>query len=1061
MAFRPSARTSILTPAPNAFWAARLLERREAERALRDDYTDLRECIDHQKAQLDAIQERLERETAERARVEEALHKAQKDLDRLIGDGAPAGASPGAPAESRGATTDTLGKQYGALKQRAEQLQAGLQTIADALQHERTERTQAHSALERAQADLAARVGKGTPPAGGPSLFERKQAESALRRDYVELWERLGNQSGELRALRDALEREIKERQRTEQTLLQVRGALEGRNGRPTPPAGEGNGADTRPRAEDELRERVSQQASAIAVIRDALQRESAERTRADEAMHGAHAALRQQLDAHAKAASATQLAQGRHTQKTLHETQGELRKQVARHGAELQGIREALLQGAAERGALQRAHADLKRRVNRRATRQPNMSVIARVMEGRRAARALRRGQGELHKRLGEQEAELRRIRKALECETAERTRTEAAFSKVQVDWSQRLEQRDRNLDARLDARMTERRRAEEGLQQRSSELCKRLDQQAAELQAIREMLERETAQRARSESGLQQAILSSRSKASEVSKEAAELRRGIEEQAEELRTLRKAVERERAERASAEGARHMLEQALSQRITEEVGDALASVREGTPAVPVDADARRRIEEQREELQAIRDELQREAVARQRAEAAFRAAEERLETRIAGQHEKLRTIRSRLRRAFLERRMAALAPSAEVPQDDQAARAQLAEIRRDVRIEVDRILGMSGLALDTELSSVQRGYLRTVTTAAGTALRVLRQGRRGGGAAQGRDLETAPFSIRDTLRITLEPLATRARRKGTQVAYHVAPEVPDALKGNASGLQHLLVNLVGNAIKNTTAGEIVVSVGVTSQAQSDAVLLFGITDTGGELPADTEQQIFEALNSDRYLAMRRTTPMGLSLAIAGRLARSMGGRIWVETDPNQGTTFRFTLRLGLQKRDAPYPRAGQSPESWATPEPSEMREASGNPLRVLLADANPQSRSALARLLQADGHDVLVVEDGRQAMAALEDGRFDVVLMELRMPRMDAFEAAAAIRARETPNEGHLSIVGLAAQRTPGDQERCQAVGIDAWIATPVEPAELYAAVRESIERRRRHARA
>lgn len=1039
MAFRSSARVRTLTPSPSAFWAARLLERKEAERALRDDYSEICERIDEQKAQLDAIQERIERESAARGLTALAFHTDQAGHDCSGAGKIQSDAQQAARLEAGGVTTHAVGTEYGELKQRVEQLQAGLQTISDELQRECAARTRVQSALEETQKQLAARVGTRAPQASAywaARLFERKQAENALRQDYVDLRERLDTQAAALRALHDVLEDESNKRQHTEQALQQVRVELEQREGHTV----SSNGAceDTIRRATDALGERITRQASELDAIRDAIQRESDERTGADRAAQRTHEVLNRRLDEHAQVVG----------------------RQIEEHGSELRGIRHALEQGAAERATLQQAHADVSRQLNGRRGKRPSSSFVERFFEGRRSKRALRRRQARLRRQLDGQGAELREIRAALERETAERVRAEAVFRQGQEELSGCLRQRGLDLDAGLDAHMAERQRAEQALRRSSGELREYLDQHAKELEKIREALERETSQRTSSDSSLQreQTRLVRCVAEFAMPKETAELHRRVEEQAAELREVRTMLERETGERTRAEGALQQMEERLTQRIGEKVRDAVASAREHDPEGPIDADASQRIERQGEELQAIREALQREGVAREKAQAAFRSAQDRLEARIVGQHEKLRTLRFRLQRALLEKRIAGIAPSLDAaPDNDGRARALLAEIRRDVRIEADRILGMAGLALDTELSAAQRDYLRTMAKSAGTALDVLRRGRSGARGMRGGDVEDVPFGLRDRLRVTLDPLAARARCKGIHLAYHVAPDVPEALEGNATRLQHLLVNLAGNAIKHTASGEIVVTVAVTSRAQSDIVLLFGITDSGGGMPVRRQQRIFEALNSDGQLMMRRATSMDLSLAIAGRLVRSMAGRIWFESDINEGTTFRFTLRLGLHKRIDSLPIGGQLAGQSGLPEPADAVHTSGRPLRFLVADADPGSRSSVVRLFQADGHHVVAVEDGAQALATLEKGCFDLLLMDLRMPRMDAFEAAAAIRARETASGGYVTIVGLAAEQATGDQERCEAVGIDSCIAKPVQAAELYAAVSKSVKRRQK----
>jgi len=242
-----------------------------------------------------------------------------------------------------------------------------------------------------------------------------------------------------------------------------------------------------------------------------------------------------------------------------------------------------------------------------------------------------------------------------------------------------------------------------------------------------------------------------------------------------------------------------------------------------------------------------------------------------------------------------------------------------------------------------------------------------------------------------------------------------------------------VIEKLVDNAIKFTAQGGVAVRLDAEAAAH-ETLLHCSVADTGIGIARENQEAIFEPFVQGDGSASRRYGGTGLGLAIAADVVRLMGGNMWLESEIGRGSVFHFTARVG---RECFRP----APESAPTP-----LFGGGHALRVLLAEDNAVNRKVAVRLLEKRGHTVVAVEDGRQALQALDRERFDVVLMDVQMPEMDGFEAAAAIRARERTEGGHVPIVALTAHAMKGDRERCLDAGMDAYLAKPVSSEELFA---------------
>jgi CheY-like chemotaxis protein/HPt (histidine-containing phosphotransfer) domain-containing protein len=346
-------------------------------------------------------------------------------------------------------------------------------------------------------------------------------------------------------------------------------------------------------------------------------------------------------------------------------------------------------------------------------------------------------------------------------------------------------------------------------------------------------------------------------------------------------------------------------------------------------------------------------------------------------------------------------------------------------------------IIGMTELTLQSELTSVQREYLSMVKSSADCLLRLLNDVLDFSKIEAGK-VELCPidFNLRDNLGETLKVLAWHAHQKGLELAYEVKREVPDALVGDADRLRQIVVNLVGNAMKFAEKGEVIVRVEQESQTDNSLQLHFAVTDDGIGIPKEKQALIFEAFTQADGSTTRRYGGTGLGLAISSRLVKLMGGRIWVESEVGQGSTFHFTARFTMQ--------CGVT--SAGTRDFEELTNK-----RVLVVDDNATNRRILFDLLTNWRMNPTAVCSGAQALAELESAAlaghpFSLVVSDSEMSDMDGFQLAERLRAN--PSLVGVKFIMLNSADQFCNVERSRALDITCYMVKPIKQSDLYDAI-------------
>ena len=379
----------------------------------------------------------------------------------------------------------------------------------------------------------------------------------------------------------------------------------------------------------------------------------------------------------------------------------------------------------------------------------------------------------------------------------------------------------------------------------------------------------------------------------------------------------------------------------------------------------------------------------------------------------------------------------------------EAASRAKgefLANMSHEIRTPMNGILGMAELARSAH-GAEQQEYLSLLQSSGESLLVIIDDILDYSKIEAGKiALDPVAFDLADLVSGTLKTLTPLAHKKSLDLTMQVLPGTPRRIIADPVRLRQVLVNLAGNAIKFTEAGEVAFSVGPGS-LDGPPSLSFAVRDTGIGIPPEKQGKLFQAFEQADSSTTRRYGGTGLGLAISAKMVRLMGGRIWLESTPGKGSTFCFTIACQPAEGDA-----SGAPASLATlceavhgiQETPGTAPPAARSLRILVAEDNPVNQKVAAAMLGKLGHSVLLAHNGVDAVEKWRQESFDLVLMDVQMPQLDGFGAAQEIRRQEQRTKNHTVIVAMTAHALTGDRERCLAAGMDDYISKPVNRKAL-----------------